>query len=254
MSLPAAELARAERAHYRLHSALYLPERRDLAGVSLFASPTIPDPEWNHAALVAVDAAAWPARLAEIRRFFERRGRPATVAVSPFSRPADLAARLAGAGFAPSFRHRWFFGRDDDAPEASAAVEIVDGEERMSAFVDVFEAVFAEDPEPGYARALWRSWRHATVVHYLARVDGRPAGVASALHARGACGLYNLAVLPSRRRRGLGTALTARRLADARRRGDRLVFLQTEPGAVARRQRRNGLAPGFETVGWTALE
>ena len=35
---------------------------------------------------------------------------------------------------------------------------------------------------------------------------------------------------------------------------DRLVFLQTERPAVARWQRRNGLVPGFESTGWTALE
>lgn len=256
MSVPAADLERAERAHYRLQAALYLTARRDLEGVSLFASPEIPDREWNHAALVDVAAAAWPARLAEIRRFFDRRGLPPTVVVGPFSRPLDLAARLADAGFAPSFRHDWLFAPNDAPPEAATDVEIaaVDGEARMDAFIDVFGAVYADDPEPGYARALWGSIRRAGVVHYLATVEGRPAAVASALYGGGACGLYNLGVLPPYRRRGLGTALTARRLADARRRGDRLVFLQTERREVARWQRRNGLVPGFATTGWTAPE
>jgi len=258
----AQDLERAERAHYRLQSALYLAVRQDLEGVSLFASPEVPDPEWNHAALIAIDAAAWPRQLAEIRRFFAGRGLPPTVVVSPFSRPADLAARLADAGFAPSFRYNWLFGSDDGAPAdvtadvevVAADVGIVGDETRMRAFVDVFETVYALASEPGYARALWGSFHRATAVHYLAAVDGRPAAVASALHGGGACGLYNLAVLPSYRRRGLGTALTARRLADAHRRGDGLVFLQTEREAVARWQHHNGLVPGFETTGWTALE
>ena len=49
---------------------------------------------------------------------------------------------------------------------------------------------------------------------YLARIAGRPAGT-SALHLGAAAGLYSVGTLPSVRRRGVGTAISVRALADA---------------------------------------
>ena len=254
-------LQRAERAHYRLQAALYLRRRRDLPGMSLFSAGEIPEPEWNHAALLDMDDSDLGRGLDEARSFY--RDRPPTIAVSPFSRPADLPMRLRDEGFEPSFRHFWlvYAGSAKPPVEAPAGIEIavVDRPARMRAFVEVFETVYADDPEddvselsPGYARALWASYRDGGrgVVHYLATVGGRPAAVGTLLHGRGFGGLYNAAVLPAHRRRGLAAALTARRVAAALDRGARVVFLQTE--ATEAWQCRHGFEPAFETVGFTA--
>jgi GNAT superfamily N-acetyltransferase len=50
---------------------------------------------------------------------------------------------------------------------------------------------------------------------YLARIHGRPVGT-SALHLGAAAGLYSVGTLPSRRRQGIGAALSVRALTDAR--------------------------------------
>lgn len=52
--------------------------------------------------------------------------------------------------------------------------------------------------------------------HYVARIDGRPAGVAELFLGQRAAGLYSLAVAPSFRGRGIGTALVLTPLMVAR--------------------------------------
>lgn len=262
-ALDGATLRRIERAHYRLQASLYMRERRDSSGVCLFNAPDIPEPEWCHAGLVRFDPAHLAARLSEIRCFYKERSLPPTVAVSPFTEPADLAQRLRDLGFEPSFRHSWIVATHTSPPELEmpAGVEIrcIDDVRRMHAGISVFEGVYSAaewgDPlPPGYAQALWASFRwpgRCRVVHYLATVDGTPAGFATSLHLEAVCGMYNLSVLPAFQRRGLGRALTARRVADAMRLGQRLIFAVTEREWVEQWHRRHDFELGFVTTGYT---
>jgi ribosomal protein S18 acetylase RimI-like enzyme len=59
-----------------------------------------------------------------------------------------------------------------------------------------------------------------------ARVAGEHVGAAIALDHDGDCGVFNLSTRPAARRRGLGTALTARLLRDATARGCKTASLQ----------------------------
>lgn len=60
----------------------------------------------------------------------------------------------------------------------------------------------------------------------LARLDGETAGTALGFDLAGDCGVFNVSTLEHARRRGLGTALTARLLHDAASRGCRTAGLQ----------------------------
>jgi ribosomal protein S18 acetylase RimI-like enzyme len=252
-------LADAETAHYRLQSRLYCPRTEDLGGARYGFSPDVDDPEWNHAGLVRTAAEELPRLLQRIRRAARRHRRPPAIAVSPFTRPGDLAAGLGQLGWEPAFRHRWlFYSRPEPPPSRpppGAAVEPVARRDQLDAFCDVFYQAFGEREElsPGYAVALRRSLRAGTgevaVRHYLATVGGAPAAVGTAIRSRDVTGLYNLATAPAFRRRGLGEALNARRVCDALAAGARTIFLQTEDAAVARWQRRQGFRLGFEVVG-----
>lgn len=263
-------LKRAERAHYSLQSALFLRDRKDLPGASLVSAGKITDPDWNHAGLVDLDPARLSATLASIRNYFHSRGLPAVIAASPFSEPRDLAARLRDRGFVTAFRHAWHFAAPRPVPTVDLAggfeIRTVTGEEDMRALVEVFESVYAVDLETGepdewpkaYGDALRRSFRTRRpgldVVHYLATSAGEPAAVATSIHGDGMSGLYNLAVLPRFRRRGLGGALVRRRARDALARGQEAVFLQTERKSVERRLVRHGFAKAFTTVGFVEEE
>jgi ribosomal protein S18 acetylase RimI-like enzyme len=67
----------------------------------------------------------------------------------------------------------------------------------------------------------------------VATVDGEDVATALAFDSDGDCGIYNVGTDEAFRRRGLGTALMTRALADARIRGCRTVTLQSSPMAVS---------------------
>ena len=65
----------------------------------------------------------------------------------------------------------------------------------------------------------------------VARVAGENVATALAFDHEGDCGIYNMSTLDSFRRRGLGTALTARHVQDAAERGCSTASLQSTPMA-----------------------
>lgn len=73
------------------------------------------------------------------------------------------------------------------------------------------------------------------MVRYLARVDGEPAGGGSMYLSGGIAQLSGAATLPRFRRRGIQTALLARRLVDAAAAGADLAVVTTQPGSTSQR-------------------
>ena len=65
--------------------------------------------------------------------------------------------------------------------------------------------------------------------HYVAFVDGVPAGTASLFPSEGVAGIYNVYTRPEFRRRGIGEALTRAALDDARELGLDVAVLQASP-------------------------
>ncbi len=78
----------------------------------------------------------------------------------------------------------------------------------------------------------------------VARLAGENAATAMAYDRDGDCGVFNVTTIESARRRGLGTALTARHLADAVERGCTTASLQSTPMAE-----RVYAAVGFRDLG-----
>jgi len=60
----------------------------------------------------------------------------------------------------------------------------------------------------------------------LGRLDGEPVAAGLAFDLDGDCGIYNVSTLEAARRRGIGTAVTARLALDARDRGCATASLQ----------------------------
>jgi hypothetical protein len=63
------------------------------------------------------------------------------------------------------------------------------------------------------------------VTGYLAEVDGRPAATGLGVMSGGAVGVFNISVVPSARRRGLGRAMTVLVMADGFAAGADAAFL-----------------------------
>jgi GNAT superfamily N-acetyltransferase len=67
---------------------------------------------------------------------------------------------------------------------------------------------------------------------YVARHDGENAATLMAFDHKGDCGIYIVGTVPTARRRGIATALSAHAAAEARRRGCTTVSLQATEMAV----------------------
>jgi GNAT superfamily N-acetyltransferase len=77
------------------------------------------------------------------------------------------------------------------------------------------------------SRCFLRTADHAAFHLLAARADGEMVAAALAYDFGGDCGIYNVGTLERARRRGLGTALTAAQVYDARARGCRTASLQS---------------------------
>ncbi|MBY0494057.1 MAG: GNAT family N-acetyltransferase [Cyanobacteria bacterium] len=63
--------------------------------------------------------------------------------------------------------------------------------------------------------------------HFLARVNDRPAATCSIFFGAGVAGIYDVSTIPEKRKRGLGRAITAAALSEARKSGARMAILHS---------------------------
>jgi ribosomal protein S18 acetylase RimI-like enzyme len=84
---------------------------------------------------------------------------------------------------------------------------------------------------PAWETSIYESWRHFgydfPVRNYLGYLHGKPVSTSCLIFGGGAAGIYNVGTLPEARGRGLGAALTARPLLDARAMDYRIGTLQS---------------------------
>lgn len=153
----------------------------------------------------------------------ERRSAPATWWIGPSTRPTDLARRLRARGFIDAEPEH---GMVIDVARAVApigAVELVEDEAGLDAFLAVMGGAYGWSEDAGAAWAeLYRTaaseperpWWHVVVRH-----DGRPAACASLLTAGGHAFVTNVGTIPAARGAGLGTTATLAALQIAARLG-----------------------------------
>jgi GNAT superfamily N-acetyltransferase len=105
--------------------------------------------------------------------------------------------------------------------------------------------VFPHEPERVvYNSALLATADHGAFHLLAAPIDGEMAAAALAYDFGGDCGIYNVGTVEKARRRGLGAALTAAQVYDARDRGCRTASLQSTQMAE-----RVYAAVGFRDLG-----
>lgn len=202
--------------------------------VTLIRSRLFPMADMNHACLLRTSPERAGPLVDEIVRYFRRRLLPINVCLSPACSPDNLQELLLRRGF-----------RRQEPPEAWVTLDLPNwqavplasddvecprvGENDALGFAQVYLASFGL---PGFmapmaALLLRRSLRQPSMHHYVALVEGRPAGVCL-WHSHGeiAC-LGAFGVLPAYRGRRVATALFNHVAQEAAQQGKELLMGQT---------------------------
>ena len=193
-----------------------------------FAEPLDPD------ALTAIEARWW------------RDGEPVRFELSTLAPPALHQALLARGYQLEGFEHVLVrrLTAEDATPVLAAGVTVEEVSDATDAdwlrvSVDGFGHPDHSSPHepptpPEVLETLFRDLGSVALPRYLARVDGEPAGVASARYADGLVQLCGAATAPTFRRRGVQRALLTTRLAHAVATGCDLAVVTTSPPAACR--------------------
>lgn len=165
---------------------------------------------------------------------FRKRGVPMTWWVGPSARPENLTKHLKAEGleyYGSAAGMALDLDTLGNAPHHSPglSIEQVLDVESLCLWSEIVNSVY-EFPE--FVRKPWvelfssiglnpdGAWRH-----YLARLDGAPVAASSLFLGAGVAGVVNVATLPEFRRRGIGAAITAHPLYEARHAGFRIGTL-----------------------------
>jgi GNAT superfamily N-acetyltransferase len=134
-----------------------------------------------------------------------------------------MRAELAVRGFTIDTSTRAMSMSLDNLPVAVSDAGI----ERLEDWDEYLEYLWSVGVPAGLLSGAEPSAFHVLV----ARIGGENVATALAFDHEGDCGIYNMSTLDSFRRRGLGTALTARHVQDAAERGCLTASLQSTPMA-----------------------
>jgi GNAT superfamily N-acetyltransferase len=196
--------------------------------------------------------------LERIERAFAERGCPVQVELSCLAE-SSIGPLLSRRGY----RLQGFenvLGRAlplEEAPRALERIEIDhSGEDDFDTWLDVVVDGFAAPdvqgvpshesfPREVLERVLGDTARAEGFLRYLARLDGAHAGGAAMRLSHGVAQLCGAATLPAHRRRGVQSALLARRLDEAGRAGCDVAVMTTQPGS---KSQENGQRRGFSLL------
>jgi len=188
----------------------------------------------NGAVLASLPESSAGERIADTLAWFGKRSVPWRWIVGPRSAPHDLGHRLVEAGMRAASDHPGMVLRldrmRDEPPELRGldVHEVLD-EADFGGWADVQRDTWGLSAESDGA------WRRAhlrlgfgtdlPLRNYVALLDGRPVGGAAVFLAEGVAGIYNVAVIPEARGKGIGREVTLAGLRDARELGFSLSTL-----------------------------
>ena len=156
----------------------------------------------------------------------------------PQSSPRDLGDRLSARGLqvverdAPGMAMALADIDESAASPPGVFVEEADGEKALLEWARLFRGAHRAPPAAAdsWVEAARRvGFRDLPWRHWIARLDGEPAGLGLSFVAGDVIGLYAIGTLPSARRRGVGTALTLVPMLEARDEGVEVAVLHSTP-------------------------
>ncbi len=173
---------------------------------------------------------------------FAARKLPMFWMTGPSTQPHDLGRRLLAAGLSDPGE---LVGMAADlstvcegwpAPP-DVVIERVRDIPTLERWVATFSAGFGYSPDVGQSFfAIFAGLGledQSPLAHYLGLVAGEPAATASVFLGAGVAGIYSITTIPTRRRQGIGAAMTLAPLCDARSRGYHIGILHAEPAGLS---------------------
>lgn len=238
MSVDIAQIANLEWINYAASQAI-IEQTPDLDlclkdEVILTSSQSFPAPDTTHACRLRATAQTVEGLIDEVIDYFQSKGLPPTIYLSPACTPSDLPVRLKQRGFEPqSGEEAWLvlegfseFAIPPAFPDFSIRKVTQD---EIQTFADVFLASFEMPVEfsPFLADLLGPSVSLPGVHHYLAWTDEEPVGTCTLICYQEYGILGSMGVLPSHRQSGAGTNLAVEAGHQAKALGIDIVVLQT---------------------------
>ncbi|HWH24649.1 MAG TPA: GNAT family N-acetyltransferase [Candidatus Limnocylindria bacterium] len=254
-----AELVAIEEQLARLAEHSGATVRRPAGLAVVLASMPGAGPGLNYAALVRWPAADVARRLAQLSSVMLDDGAwPTLVVADGLSQPDDLAERLADAGWLELAAERVHLVRHPpEVPHLSPSLRVEAVTRRSAEECARLEAEafgLADSPVEERAEHLARGLEAGALRAFLVRHDGAAVACARLLRGQRVAGLYGIGVVPTRRRRGYGTLVTAIATRAGLAFGNRLVWLSVDEANAPAigLYRKLGYAPAFRWSRWVA--
>jgi len=176
------------------------------------------------------------------RRHYEQARLPLLFRITPFSLPASLDAFLERGGFQANDETRVMtrsladeaISPRVDTGAIQLGIRSVDVIE-FAAIVGSLRDSPAAQIRAHEGRLLGSPLRHASV-RRVVYIDGAPVAAGQTVVEVDVAGLYDIVTAPRWRGQGIGAALTARLVAEARISGARTAYLQVDAGNTAARR------------------
>lgn len=217
-------------------------------------APGIPNPFFNQ---VFISGAAQLQDVESALALFEQHGMKPQLDLGSGATSSALARCLSQRGFVHTQSYPVLIQPERDAaesPESDILVTRVESVTALEAFKDVY--VRGWQVEAWLAPSLqsymehWLSLPGWTL--YLASQQNVPIGIGVLFEHSGVAYLADAATAPESRTRGAQSALIARRIADARQNGARVVFSRAEFGSISLRNlERAGFESRYTAAIWT---
>lgn len=227
-------------AHWELQLGSYFSELVDVNGAIYNFGGLIKDYYWNYAGMINIPKDESDSLIERVILTATSNGVSPAFYIDPTTQPSSFSDDLARLGFKPDDEEIWMHCNSPSQLSCKTLTEAdvrrVDSSDDMDRFISIFNDGFEMLEEGQTTSPYSESLVHAftsppsdvAISHYIAKIENQDAAIASIYQKGTNAGLYNVTVLDSFRRHGLGCAISLHACRKAFESTADTIILQTE--------------------------